>query len=447
MTLARAVLATEALRIERPAAGLALELPPLSLRAGDACALLGPSGVGKSTVLDALLELAPGDVTCVGARSFDDAPVPAHGTEAWRRWLRHDIVLVAQDARAALDPLQRLLVQVQTATDASAADAAAAMVELGVEDTEALLRRYPHEVSGGQAQRVLLAIALLRRARLVVADEPTASLDGARRRELVAALATLRAQGAAMLVATHDATFVTMLGAQALTLSADGVRVGLAPAPVWPSPPPLAADPPVVLTARGVGVRRGGRHVVADLDLTLRAGEVLAVVGPSGAGKTSLAFALAGLCAHDGEVLRPRGRGAVQYLFQDAYASLTPGRSIRSLARETAPDDASVAQLAAPLGLGAELLARPASALSGGERRRAALLRSLTVAPAVLILDEPTASLDGATSVEVMETIMNLLSTTRMACVLITHDETLAVAAAHRILRLDAGRLQEEAAC
>lgn len=441
MTEARPVFTTDVLRIARPAAQLALELPPLALRAGDACALLGPSGAGKTTVLDALLGLgAPGDVICAGARRFEGAPVPSTDSEAWRHWLRHDVVLVPQDARASLDPLQPLLAQVQTATGATADAAVAALTELGVEAAAALVRRYPHEVSGGQAQRVLLAIALLRGARLIVADEPTASLDGARRRELVAAFATLRGEGAALLVATHDATFVELLGARTLTLEAGTVREGLPTAPPWPAPPPLADEAPVVLAARDVAVVRGGQRVLADVTFTLRAGEVLAVVGPSGAGKTSLAFALAGLSAHQGSIERPRARGAVQYLFQDAYASLTPGRSIASLAQETARNAEVVATLAHALGLGLDLLARPAGALSGGERRRAALLRSLTVTPAVLILDEPTASLDARTAVEVMKTIMNLLATARMACVLITHDEGLAATAAHRVLRLERGR-------
>jgi peptide/nickel transport system ATP-binding protein len=130
----------------------------------------------------------------------------------------------------------------------------------------------------------------------------------------------------------------------------------------------------------------------------------------------------------------------VQYLFQDAYASLTPGRSIAALARETAPAGLDLAGLARGLRLEPAHLARTAAQLSGGERRRAALLRSLTVHPEVLILDEPTASLDAASAVEVMTNVLRLLDERPMACVLVTHDEDLAAAAAHRVLRLQEGR-------
>lgn len=436
------VLSCEPLRLLRPAAGLMLELPALDLPAGGALALLGPSGSGKSTALLGLLGLGGDEIAVHGAVTCSGSPRPTPGSPAWRSWLRHDIAWIAQDARAALDPVQTLGQQLHDATDADAARVHAALAALDLGDAPALLRRYPHQVSGGQAQRLLLALALLRRPKLLVADEPTASLDAARRGLFLRELAALRERGTAVLLATHDLSLVEALGAQVLRWEHGTVQPGL-PAPVdWPRPAPVRAAAPVVLRARGLELRRGATALLRGVALDLRAGEVVALLGPSGVGKTSLALALAGLLPPTAGSV-DAARGAVQVLFQDAYASLTPGRRLSSLLQETAAA-ATVQQLAPRLGLGAAELARTGAQLSGGQRRRAALLRALTVAPRALILDEPTASLDAETACAVLATVFEVAAAHDTACLLITHDETLARSVAHRRLRIHDGRCCED---
>src|SRR5690606_13531506 len=149
-----------------------------------------PSASGKTTLLEALLGVARGGTTIAGARSFLGAPVPVPPGVEWRAWLRRSVAFVPQDARAALDPVQRLGVQAEELAGSGAvADRLAA---LGEPDPAGVLARFPHEVSGGQAQRVLLAVALARAPVLLVADEPTASLDPARQALLVEAIGGLR---------------------------------------------------------------------------------------------------------------------------------------------------------------------------------------------------------------------------------------------------------------
>jgi peptide/nickel transport system ATP-binding protein len=430
--------------VRRPSARLELRVPRLELLGGEAAALLGPSGSGKTTLLLAMLGLLPrGEAEARGEVRVAGAPLPAPGSDAWRARMFADVALVMQDARAALDPLQTLGRHMQDATGKSLDACAAALAQLGIDEPGAMLRRYPHQVSGGQAQRVLLAVALARRPRLIVADEPTASLDGARSDALVRALQVLREEtGCALLAATHDLGFARAIGARPLAVLGDSVAEGWPPACDLPEPPPappVRAEP--VLAARGLGLRYGARWAFRGVDLDLAPGEVVAVLGSSGAGKTSLARVLAGLLPPtEGRVVAAGRSVDRQYSSQDAYGSLTPGRSVGRLARETLAPGVDLGALAADLGLAPEHLARAGAELSGGERRRAALLRSLTVRPRVLILDEPTASLDRATSAAVMAAVLAILAKTQMALILITHDEELAAAVAHRTLRLEEGR-------
>src|SRR5690606_32660035 len=239
------------------------------------------------------------------------------------------------------------------------------------------------------------------------------------------------------LVATHDAGFARALRAEPFTVGGGAVRPGWPPVPAWPARAPAPDAPQPLLRARGLVVRRGRRTVLSGLDLSVGRGETVAVLGPSGCGKTTLLAALAGLVRPAAGTIECLGGRRPQLLFQDAYASLTPGRTLRALARETARRGMDVAALAGALGLPPEVLDRSAAALSGGQRRRAALLRALTVQPSVLLLDEPTASLDAQTAAATMATVLGAAAGHAAATVLVTHDEDLAHALAHRVLRLE----------
>jgi peptide/nickel transport system ATP-binding protein len=330
------------------------------------------------------------------------------------------------------------------ATGRPASECAAALAEMGIEEAPALSRRLPHEISTGQAQRVLLAAALLRAPRLIVADEPSASLDGGSFAELVRWLRRLCEQsGTALLLATHDRRLLGELQAEVFACR-DGVfEPGPTDATPWPvRPRGDGAEGAPVLAARGLGVRLGGRQVLQDIDLEIRRGEVVALLGESGSGKTTLARVLCGHRRPDaGGVQAPARKTAVQLLFQDALASMTPGRSLGGLLRETSGPGFDAAATAARLGLRDGQLQRTVAELSGGERRRAALLRALSVDPELLALDEPTVSLDRRAAVAVMATTFEVQRQRGLSLLLITHDEELAAASADRVLRLQGGRL------
>jgi ABC-type glutathione transport system ATPase component len=425
------------------AAGTVVRLPRLELPAGGAVALVGPSGCGKSTLLAALLGVLQRPGWRVAGEIHFGGEGAATGDGAARRaWLRRAAAFLPQDPHAAFDPLPTIGRQLHDATGETAAECARMLGWLGVAAAPAVAARRPHQISGGQAQRALLAIAFLRRPQVCIVDEPTAHLAEATATELVGHLRVLRRNGAALLLATHDRRFARALDAEVLA-GVDGV---FTPAAAAEAPWPVRSDRDVgpaapVLAARGLAVAHGRDVVLRDCDLAVGRGEVVAVLGPSGSGKSTLLHAFAGrLPLAAGAVDRPARATAVQLVPQDAHGSLTPGVAIGRLVDEVAAEGFVRAQAAAALGLAAATLGRSREALSGGEHRRAALLRALAVQPDVLLLDEPTASLDRATAIAVVGALLELRRDRGLAIVLATHDEALAAAVADRACVLRGGQ-------
>lgn len=414
-------------------------LPALELAPGQVVTLFGPSGCGKSTLLRALLGLPDSAAVRVERLHWYDAEGGLGAAAARRTWRRTAVAYLPQHGRAALDPLARLDQQLADATGATAPAMAAELARLGIADAARVLRAFPHQLSGGEAQRGLLAIATLRRPRLLVADEPTADLDAASRARFAATCRELAAAGTAVLLASHDRELLAELGGTVLVAERGEFVVGSPAAPAWPEwvrPEPAE----VRLAARGLTCRHGSQPLFAGLELVLRAGETVAVVGDSGVGKTTLARVLAGQGpAAAGRLERPREPAAVQLVAQDAWSSLTPRRSLRSLCAEAPGPTAGagrLAELATALQLPPELLDRPREQLSGGQAQRAALLRALYREPAVLLLDEPTHGLDAGTARAMLELVRKEQFRTGLAVLLITHDHRLALAFAHRRLHL-----------
>jgi len=440
--LTESLLTLEDFVVRRPS--WVCRVPRLEVTRGRAFALVGPSGCGKSSVLRAALGL-PDGLESAGVLLWG-AKHAAPDTAEHRAWLRRDVAVVLQDPVAALDPYVPVGTQIAAATAATPAEIGAAVAELGIEAARwaRMRRRRPHEISGGEAQRCVLAVALLRQPSLVVADEPGASLDDANLQRLLAALRALRDRGAALLLATHDQRVVEGLGARPLTWDGDAfVGTGLWRESPWAEVRPRRTElGSELLRLEGVGVTLGGTPVLDGLDLALRRGEAVAIVGSSGAGKTTLGRVLAGhIAPRFGSVHRPERSTAVQMLFQDAAGSLTPGRSIQQLVDEVAVPGFDAVATAARLGLPAGALLRCVDQLSGGERRRVALLRALSVRPEVLVCDEPLASLDRGAARAVTQLLFDVRRDWGLTMVLFSHDREWCDAVADRVLELRHGRL------
>lgn len=459
-------------------------LGPVSFHAerGAVIALTGPSGCGKTTLLRLLLgQLPEADARVEGAVTVAGEQVLALGEARLRVFRRDRIAYVGQDPGSALNPLMRVrTLLAEVAGDRSAAALTKALEQVGL-SAEHLDRR-PDELSGGQQRRVALARALVRGTEVLALDEPFAGLHAALRAEIAGVIAGIAASGVTVVLTGHDTETVHSIADQVVELgsvSARQVRDAAAE----------SGDEPIVLRAQGVCASIKGKQVLSGIDFTLGRGSALAVVGASGAGKTTLARVLAGLHQEasgaldlDGTPLpigESRGnrhvRNGIQLVTQNPKSALNPRRTVgQTLARPLSRH--SHRRASAPRRRGSfstapikrvrdNLFARPSKdelreqitallesvdldpglanryphELSGGQRQRVALARALAADSAVLLCDEITAALDHETADAIM-TLLDRIRTDRgTALLLITHDMTVVAAHCPHTLVLDHG--------
>ncbi|MEV6555733.1 ATP-binding cassette domain-containing protein [Nocardia sp. NPDC051756] len=473
---------------------------PISFQiaAGEITALTGPSGSGKTTLMRALLGHLPagasryrGSVSVAGHDVFALDPV------ALQRFRRMQVAYVGQDPGSALNPLMRVQGLLHEVAQHAARDTLIDTLELVGLSAEHLRRR-SGELSGGQQRRVALARALIRRTGVLILDEPLAGLHGALRTDIARLLTEIAAErSTAILLSGHDtdtvhaiADTVVELGiglvahvgadlhehpttaAQPMIDRSSGsdwsVGIPTSPAKVsdevaGPRPDASAGtSTPLLLRANGIGASIDGRAVLAEIDLELAPAAALAIVGVSGAGKTTLARVIAGLHRSATGVLELHGapipvtgRGrtnGIQLVNQNPRSALNPrrtvaqtlGRPLRRIGgvpRRRLPQQ--ISDLLASVELAPELAVRYPHELSGGQRQRVALARALAAEPAILICDEITSALDHATAASIMTLLDRIKHERTMALLVISHDMPLVAAHCPRMVVLDHGRIVE----
>ena len=469
----------------------------LSLQRGERLALVGPSGCGKSTVARAVLGLLP-----EGSRSQGRLELLGSDPRRLRRGavnrLRGEAVgLVFQDPMTRLNPLISIgdhLRDTLSAHGAQAARAEELLQRVGIGPER--MNSYPHQFSGGMRQRVAIALAMALQPPLVIADEPTTSLDVAVAGQVMAELTALcQEAGSALLLITHD---LAMAGrwCQRMAVMQDGRLLEEASASevlLQPQQPltqrlvaaarqreggatPQAPATPVVLELHQLRCwhRLGGwpwqpqwLRSVDGISLRLHAGETLGVVGPSGCGKSTLCRALMGLNpVRGGEVMlqgrdlrRLQGqelrqaRQRLQMVFQDPLACLNPAMTVIDAVADpllihglASPGQAreQARTVLASVGLDASLAQRLPRQLSGGQQQRVAIARALVLQPAVLLCDESVSMLDAEVQAEVLQLLRQLQQQLGVAILFVTHDLGVASGFCHRVVVLDHGRIVEE---
>ncbi|MDR0432474.1 MAG: ABC transporter ATP-binding protein [Bifidobacteriaceae bacterium] len=468
----------------------------LDIARGEIVGIAGETGSGKSTLALALagyhspaLNVSGGAVEVAGHDMLNS-------DEKQLRSLRGDrVAYVPQDPASALSPALRLRDAFGTVQRAHgmrepaqrAERMSQALGEVNLPCDAPFAARYPHELSGGQIQRIAIAIAFGFNPDVVVLDEPTTGLDVATKHVVVSLAQRLSAahnSGVAFvshdlallltfthrIVVLHDGKLVEDLPTGRFLTDATHpyTRELIAAARLEPADPAALGSGPAdgELAVIGLDAAYGGHQVTHGIDLQVRAGECLALVGESGSGKTTVARAIAGLHPEyqgqirlGGEVLpasvRRRDRAMlrhIQYVFQNPYSALAPrravGRSIALAARglrgcSRAEADAIAAQVLERVGLRPDHGRALPHALSGGQRQRAALARALAGGPSILICDEVTSSLDATVQRGIVALLADLRRETGLTMVFITHDLSLARAISDTVVVLKDGRVVE----
>jgi peptide/nickel transport system ATP-binding protein len=487
--------------------GLSVTFPDRDVRAvrevsfeigpGEAIGLLGESGSGKTTLAWALLNLPHTQAHITGSVCFEGRDLLSLPEEEIRGVRGAHIALIPQEPGSTLHPLMRIGDQIREVLRAHRGSLSAecgvrmksALEDAGLRADERILCAYPYQLSGGERQRAAIAQVLALRPRLVLADEPTSSLDAATQSEILELLKNLKHRlNLALLLITHNPAALEGLADRVLVMSAGRIVESGEVAAVFHRPKHgytramlqafelLYRDTVQdsrgrsesagahLLTASGLRktyVRRSHlgrrRYVVTALDgvdLTLQRGNTLAIVGQSGCGKSTLGRCLAGLEKPDGGDI---GMGSadprsVQYICQDASAAMNPRLTIAEIIAEPLHIRGNSSRrerqeralhLMSLVGLPAHLAARFPSELSGGQKQRVVIARALAADPKALIFDECLSGLDLPVQAQVVELLKNLRESLDLTYIFILHNLRLARAVADELAVMHAGRIVE----
>ncbi|WEK60396.1 MAG: ABC transporter ATP-binding protein [Candidatus Microbacterium colombiense] len=480
---------------------------------GETLALVGESGSGKSTTAHALLGLLPaGGRVEGGSVRLGDLEIAGWTDRALRSIRGPEIGLVPQDPTTSLDPVRTIGAQVEEILRlhghrdrrSRRARAIELLDRVGIDDPDLRARQYPHELSGGMRQRVLIATAIALRPRLLIADEPTSALDATVQRRVLDLLDELRQEeGTSILLVTHDlgvaadrAQRLVVLkdgriveqgsSAEVLAAPSDGyTRQLLADAPAFttgfrrPEAPPflrdaaaVAAENPFAIVAEGL-VKEfsvAGRErfrAVDDVSFRVRRGTTHALVGESGSGKTTTARLVTrflrpevGSILLDGDdVTGASGkqlralRRRIQLVYQNPFASLDPRQQIVDIIAEPLQNfgvgsrkerQQRALALIDRVSLPADVAQRTPRELSGGQRQRVAIARALAIDPEIVVLDEAVSALDVTVQARILELLTSLQDELGLTYLFISHDLAVVRRISHTVSVMRRGRIVEE---
>ncbi len=481
------------------------------IRAGETVALVGESGSGKTTTAQSIIGLLSGN------GRIQEGAVLLNGTDI-SRWSdrRLDTVrgaqisLIPQDPTSSLNPVRTIGAQVgemlrlhgerdRKRIDARVVDL---LARVGLTQPELRARQYPHELSGGMRQRVLIAMAVALQPQLIIADEPTSALDVTVQRRILDLIDDLRREfGTAVLLVTHDLgvaadrsdRLIVMQGgriqeegptARVLTAPASAYTRRLlsdapALAPARPRPAPKVENPPhysvIVENLVHDFALDGGKktfRAVDDISFRVPRGTTHAIVGESGSGKTTTTRDIVGftkpsggrviVCGMEPARLQQgdlkRFRRKIQMVYQNPFGSLDPRQSIFRIVEEPllnfepVPREERRQKVEAILDrvhLPRSALERTPRALSGGQRQRVAIARALVLDPEVVVLDEAVSALDVTVQAQILKLLEELQADLGLTYLFVSHDLSVVrqisdtVSVLHHGKQVDAGPVEQ----
>jgi len=464
---------------------------------GESLAILGESGSGKSVSASAIMNLIdcpPGEITS-GEILFNGQDLLKLPEDARREINGHQIAMIFQDPLSHLNPVYSVgfqIAEMMTTHGTPKAQAWARGLELlqrvGIPEAETKINAYPHQFSGGQRQRLMIAMALALKPDILIADEPTTALDVTVQAQILALLEELQQEtGMGLLLITHDLGVVAEVADRVVVMnSGEIVETGHATEvyhhPSHPYTKQLIAAVPGVgamaepldtgikpiLEVNGLSKAYGAFKALDNASLSILPGETVAIVGESGSGKSTFAKVLLRLeDASGGEALYQgrdlmtmppqelfRLRREIQMVFQDPTQSLNPRMSVGDLITEAFvihPEILPkgqwmrrVRELLQQVGLEPSHIRRYPHQFSGGQRQRIAIARALALEPQLIICDEAVSALDVSIQAQVIALLNQLQDELGLSYLFIAHDLPLVRDFAHRVVVMQGGRIVEQ---
>jgi len=468
----------------------------LQVARGEVLGLIGESGAGKSTIgLAAMAYARNGCRISAGKILFQGQDLRGLSPAQLRRLRGRHIAYVAQSAAASFNPAHRLIHQCSEAPlshgllDRMQAHARTIDLyqRLALPDPEHIGWRYPHQVSGGQLQRIMTAMAMSCRPDLIIFDEPTTALDVTTQLEVLSAIRNIvRNFNTAALYITHDLAVVAQM-ADRIKVLYQGREVeeqttrGMLRQPREPyskslwsvrqmqrTTHPLPEKTRAIVQVDHVSAHYGTQQVLDQVNFDLYAGHTLALVGESGSGKSTMARVLAGLFPPSsgsitlhGEILpvayRHRRRDMlrqIQMIYQNADTALNPRQTVADIVGRPfafyhgitgRTQTGAIAEILEMMEMDpAEFMKRTPTELSGGQKQRIGIARALAARPSVIICDEVTSSLDQLVAEGILQILQKIQAKTGMAYLFITHDLSAVKAIADTCAVMCRGRLVEQ---
>ena len=466
-------------------------------------ALVGESGSGKSVTALSILRLLSKErvIYPSGDIIFEDKSL-LHASEKELRKIRgNEISMIFQEPMVSLNPLhtvEKQLYEVLSLHRGMRRNEARSEIlqyldRVGIKDPKSKLASYPHQLSGGERQRVMIAMAILTHPKLLIADEPTTALDVSVQGQIIELLKELKKElNMSMLFISHNLGIVKKL-ADKVAVMQDGQivefnnkqRIFLRPQQEYtqtllnsqPSgePVPLPDTPGILLNVNHLNVEvvtqkrlfsSKKKKIVDNIGFAVHQGETVGIVGESGSGKSTTALAILRLIKSKGDILFDSHpiqnlsgkkllpfRSRIQVVFQDPFSSLNPRFNVEQIISEglmthkkltKAEREQAVIDIMLEVGLDPEMRFRYPNEFSGGQRQRIAIARALILQPELLILDEPTSSLDHTIQKQIINLLKSLQEKHHLSYLFISHDLALVYSICHQIVVMKDGKIVEQ---
>lgn len=465
-------------------------------------ALVGESGSGKSvTALSILKLLHPKQVIYnSGEIWFQEQNLLAVKEKTLQQIRGNRISMIFQDPMVSLNPLHTIEKQLYEVLslhlginrEKARSEIIDYLERVGIKNVKSRLNSYPHQLSGGERQRVMIAMAILTHPQLLIADEPTTSLDVSVQAQIIQLLKELKQElNMSILFISHNLGIVKKIADNVAVMKQGEIvefnnrhRIFLRPEHQYTKllinsesqgdPVPLPKMPGILLNVNFLNVevktklgwfKKEKRRIVDDVALVIHEGETVGLVGESGSGKSTTALAILRLIKSDGDIwfdshhlsklsrkrLLPF-RSRIQVVFQDPFSSLDPRLNVEQIISEglrthkklsKKETQQRVIDIMREVGLDPKWRYRYPMEFSGGQRQRIAIARALILQPQLLILDEPTSSLDRTVQLQIITLLKLLQQKYQLSYLFISHDLSLVYSFCHQVIVMKDGRIVE----